>query len=169
MPSLNMQAVNADPDWYLSSAENGFTNVSGSNKGVILEIRRERAIELIQEGFRFDDLVRWKAGYAIDQDINGMYFPGPGGYDLTGDGVVDVILYESGATKPTAPDGVLVLMLGKDIILSGDNRGYIAFHKNLERTKFSEIRDYLYPIPINERSLNNNLTQNPGWADGLDF
>ena len=39
----------------------------------------------------------------------------------------------------------------------------------IARTKFDEVRDYLYPIPINERSLNNNLTQNPGWADGLSF
>ena len=169
MPNLNMQAVNADPDWYLSSAENGFTNVTGPNKGVILEIRRERAIELIQEGFRFDDLVRWKAGYAIDQSLHGMFFPGPGEYDLTGDGVTDVILYASGTTKPSAGDGVQVLLIGEDIILTGGNRGYISYHKNIERTKFSEVRDYLYPIPINERSLNNNLTQNPGWVDGLDF
>ena len=39
----------------------------------------------------------------------------------------------------------------------------------IARTKFDEVRDYLYPIPINERSLNNNLTQNPGWVDGLSF
>ena len=29
---------------------------------VILEIRRERAIELVYEGFRADDLKRWKEG-----------------------------------------------------------------------------------------------------------
>jgi len=169
MPYLNMQAANADPDWYLSSAEYGYTNVTGSNKGVILEIRRERAIELNQEGFRFDDLVRWKAGYSIDQEIYGIYFKQPGEYDLTGDGVADVILYEEGASKPSAPDGVQVLQIGKDILLSEGDHGYIYYHKNIARTKFSEVRDYLYPIPINERSLNNNLTQNPGWNDGLDF
>ncbi|RNC66148.1 RagB/SusD family nutrient uptake outer membrane protein [Proteiniphilum sp. X52] len=169
MPNLNMQAANADPDWYLSSAQYGYTNVAGSNKGVILEIRRERAIELAQEGFRFDDLVRWKAGYAIDQDIYGMYFKQPGAYDLTGDGSPDVILYEQGTPKPSAPAGVQVLEIGKDILLTGENRGYIYYHKNIARTKFSEVRDYLYPIPINERSLNKNLTQNPGWDDGLNF
>lgn len=169
MPFLNMQAANANPDWYLSSAEYGYTNVAGSNKGVILEIRRERAIELNQEGFRFDDLVRWKAGYSIDQEIYGIYFKQPGAYDLTGDDVADVILYEEGTSKPTAPDGVQVLMIGEDILLSEGDHGYIYYHKNIARTKFSEVRDYLYPIPINERSLNNNLTQNPGWNDGLDF
>ena len=169
MPDLNMQKANADPDWYLSSAEYGYTNVTGSNKGVILEIRRERAIELTQEGFRFDDLVRWKAGYCIDQNIYGMYFKQPGEYDLTGDGVVDVILYEGSTPKPSAPDGVQVLLIGQDILLTEGTRGYIYYHKNIARTKFSEVRDYLYPIPINERSLNKNLTQNPGWDDGLNF
>ena len=169
MPDLNMQLANANPDWYLSSAEYGYTNVTGSNKGVILEIRRERAIELTQEGFRFDDLVRWKAGYSIDQDLHGMYFKQPGEYDLTEDGVADVILYEEGTPKPSAPDGVQVLLIGQDILLTEGNRGYIYYHKNIARTKFSEVRDYLYPIPINERSLNKNLTQNPGWSDGLDF
>lgn len=169
MPYLQMSAANGDPDWYLSSAEYGYTNVSGSNKGVILEIRRERAIELNQEGFRFDDLVRWKAGSSINQEIFGMYFKQPGAYDLTGDGVSDAILYAEGTSKPTAPDGVQLLEIGKDILLTEGDHGYIYYHKNIARTPFSEVRDYLYPIPINERSLNNNLTQNPGWNDGLDF
>ena len=169
MPYLQMSAANGDPDWYLSSAEYGYTNVSGSNKGVLLEIRRERAIELNQEGFRFDDLVRWKAGSSINQEIFGMYFKQPGAYDLTGDGVSDAILYAEGTSKPTAPDGVQLLEIGKDILLTEGDHGYIYYHKNIARTPFSEVRDYLYPIPINERSLNNNLTQNPGWNDGLDF
>ncbi len=169
MPYLNMQAANADPDWYLSSAEYGYPNVTGSNKGVILEIRRERAIELNQEGFRFDDLVRWKAGSSIDQEIHGIYFKQPGAYDLTGDDVADVILYAEGTSKPTAPDGVQVLQIGQEILLTEGDRGYVYYHKNIARTAFNEVRDYLYPIPINERSLNKNLTQNPGWNDGLDF
>ena len=34
---------------------------------------------------------------------------------------------------------------------------------------FDPERDYLYPVPTNERVLNNRLLQNPGWNDGLDF
>lgn len=169
MPFLQMSAANADPDWYLSSAEYGYPNVTGTNKGVILEIRRERAVELNQEGFRFDDLVRWKSGASINQELYGMYFKQPGSYDLTGDGVADVILYAEGTSKPTAPDGVQVLQIGQEILLTEGDRGYIYYHKNIARTAFNEVRDYLYPIPINERSLNKNLTQNPGWNDGLDF
>lgn len=169
MPDLSMSTANANPDRYLASAETGYPNVTGTNQGVILEIRRERAIELMQEGFRFDDLVRWKAGHSIDQAITGMYFPGPGEYDLTNDGKVDVILYADGTAKPNAASGTQVYKIGEDIILSDNNRGYISYHKKIERTSFSEERDYLYPIPSNERSLNHALTQNPGWNDGLSF
>lgn len=169
MPDLDMAKANANPDRYLSSAEYGYTNVTGNNKGVILEIRRERAVELMQEGFRFDDLARWKAGYCIDQELLGMYFKGPGEYDLSGNGKTDLILYENGTEKPKAGDGVQVYELGKEIFLTGGTRGYLNYHKDITRTKFNEERDYLYPIPINERSLNKNLTQNPGWNDGLNF
>ena len=169
MPGLSMDNANANPDRYLSSEETGYPNVTGDNKGVILEIRRERAIELSQEGFRFDDLVRWKAGSCIDQELYGMYFPGPGNYDLTGDDVADVILYANGTSKPEAQAGVQVYEIGKDIMLTDDNEGYVFYHKNISRTQFSQERDYLYPIPINERSLNPDLTQNPGWNDGLSF
>lgn len=168
MPNLDMNAANANPDRYLSDPETGYPNVTGANKGVILEIRRERAIELNQEGFRFDDLVRWKAGYCINQSTYGMYFPGPGAYDLSGDGQADVTLYANGTPKPDVTSGV-AYEIGNEIILSGGNKGYIYYHKNIERTAFDEGRDYLYPIPINERSLNHNLTQNPGWNDGLSF
>ncbi len=169
MPDLSMDNANANPDRYLSSEETGYSNVTGDNKGVILEIRRERAIELSQEGFRFDDLVRWKAGSCIDQELYGMDFPGPGNYDWTGDDVADVILYANGTSKPEAQAGVQVYEIGKDIMLTDDNEGYVFYHKNISRTQFSQERDYLYPIPINERSLNHNLTQNPGWNDGLSF
>ena len=171
MPALNMAEANKNPDWYLSSEEYGYPNVTGANKGVILEIRRERAVELIQEGLRLQDLYRWKAGYCIDQTISGMYFPGPGEYDLSGKGKTDLILYTAGSTKAKDEEGVSVYELGSDIILSEGNKGYVYYHKTVEnqRPGFKEERDYLYPIPSGERSLNPNLTQNPGWSDGLDF
>ena len=167
MPHLNLAQANANPDSYLSSAEYGYANVTGSNQGVILEIRRERAIELTQEGFRFDDLVRWKAGACIDQSLMGMYFPGAGEYDLSGDGQIDVVLYE-GDNEPVL-DGAQIYQIGSDITLSEGDHGYINYHHNISRTPFDEERDYLYPIPINERSLNPNLAQNPGWDDGLSI
>ena len=170
MPGLNMATANANPDEYLSSKETGYTNVTGANKGVILEIRRERAVELNQEGFRFNDLVRWKAGYCIDQPITGMYFKGAGSYDLSGNGEIDLILYNDGEPKPQAPTAkTIVYQINKDIYLTEKTKGYLNYHRDIARTKFNEGRDYLYPIPTDERSLNHNLAPNPGWDDGLDF
>ncbi len=168
MPPLSLTEANANPDSYLTSEEYGFTNVSGANQGVILEIRRERAIELMQEGFRYDDLVRWKAGVCVDQPIMGMYFTGAGSYDFNGDGAVDIVLYNVGEAKPEV-DGAQIYEIGTDLTLSEGDHGYLDYHANIKRMGFNEERDYLYPIPINERSLNHNLTQNPGWDDGLSF
>lgn len=174
MPHLSLSDANATPDPYLMSATTGYPNVTGPYKGVILEIRRERAVELAQEGFRWNDLLRWKCGSAIDDrgeysPLFGAYIPGPGEYDLSGDGNIDTVLYEEGAEKPQAAKGVQVFELGKQVFLSEGNSGYISFHKSLSRTAFNESRDYLQPIPIHERSLNKALTQNPGWDDGLDY
>ena len=71
-----MAEANANPDPYLSNIETGYANVTGVNKGVILEIRRERTVELILEGFRYYDVMRWKEGKIFEQPYLGMYFPG---------------------------------------------------------------------------------------------
>lgn len=57
--------------------------------------------------------------------------------------------------------------LGKDPVLAERTKEYLDYHKNAERNGFNEERDYLYPIPIDERTLNPNLKQNQGWKDGL--
>jgi susD family len=163
MPHLILSQANANPDPYLASAETGFPNVSGSNKGVILEIRRERGIEMVMEGVRLDDLFRWKAGKCLDQAISGMYFPGPGTYDLTGDGKADVGIYEEGKGKPAGVKAAY--QINSDIYLSDGTRGYFDWHKGMksERYGFNENRDYLYPIPQDQLSVNDALVQNPGW------
>lgn len=157
MPNLDMAAANANPDPYLAAQ---YKNVSGTNKGVILEIRRERRIELVMENFRWNDLMRWKEGWLLTQQFKGEYFPGPGKYDLDGDGKGDVWIYTG--DKPTEP-GYAYLKLGTDIDLeNGVNGGNVVINKNINK-KFDENKDYLYPIPSQELQLNQNLVQNPGW------
>ena len=167
MPHLDLTAANADPDWYLCSPEYGYRNVTGADKGIILEIRRERAVELCQEGFRLPDLIRWREGDCISQTFHGVYFPGPGEYDLTGDGKPDIRLYVG--SKPSTND-LVNIEIGSDtgVLLSEGESGYLDHHKNIAHV-FDENRDYYYPIPTKERSLNPNLKQNPGWKDGLDY
>ena len=86
---LNLTAANNTPDQYLTSPKTGYVNVSGSNAGVILEIRRERTIELICEGHRYWDIMRWKEGWRFTREFTGMYISGAQNYDFDGDGQDD--------------------------------------------------------------------------------
>lgn len=168
MPSINLEQANANPDPFLENAETGYPNVDkGANKGVILEIRRERTIELVMEGFRYYDIMRWKEGKAFDQAFRGMYFPGPGEYDLDNDGIKDVYLY-TGSNRQSSV-ATQQYQIGTDIILSEGDKGNVVVHSQIPRA-WNEARDYYYPIPSKDRILTNGaLTQNPGWEDNLDF
>ena len=168
LPDLDMEEANANPDPYLSSAETGYANVTGANKGVILEIRRERTLETPMEGLRYWDIMRWKEGKRFEKPIEGLYFPGTGEYDLDGNGSVDVCIYDTEKAPGNSAD-VLYLKLGLDIVLSGETSGNVLAHSTQQRT-WNEERDYLYPIPTDDRVLTQGaISQNPGWNDGLPF
>jgi len=136
-----------------------YPDVSGSLKNVLLEIRRERRVELACEGFRYDDLMRWKSGALLAQQFLGMYFPGLGNYDLNGDGQPDVGLVTS---KPANPGNVSYFVVGKDIFLSNGNSGNVVVNPTLVKT-FSDPKNYYFPLPTTELMLNKQLKQNPGW------
>lgn len=166
MPNIDLNAANADPDTYLSSPETGYPNVTGDNKGVILEIRRERTIELIMEGHRYYDIMRWKEGGMFAKPLLGMYVPSPGTYDLDGNGTDDVEFYTASSTSGSS---TVKLKIGEDVFLTDGNSGNISPYKNMDQS-WNEDRDYLFPIPTEERSLTNGaITQNPGWIDNLEF
>jgi hypothetical protein len=158
MSNINKDAANANPDPYLEAQ---YRNVSGANKGVILEIRRERRIEMVMENLRWDDLMRWKEGHLLAESFRGMYFPGVGEYNLDNNGAVDIIVYAG--EKPETNTYCMPVSQ-----LSEGTKGYVEVHKGIVKT-FNEDRDYFWPIPIEQRKLNPNLTQNPGWDDGLDY
>lgn len=162
MPNLDVEKANANPDPYLA---NQYEYVDqGSYKGVILEVRRERRIELIREGFRWHDLMRWKAGKLLEQRFHGMYFPGVGTYDLDGNGTIDLEIYSG--EKPNVT-GRQLLKLGADIVFDNNaNSGQMWVNSNIDK-RWREDRDYFYPIPTQERTLNPKLTQNPNWLDDL--
>lgn len=155
MPGLNLANANANPDPVVQSR---YSNVTGSNLGVILEIRRERRVELVLEGFRYDDLMRWERGKLLEEYFNGVYFPGLGQYDLDGNGSFDLELFQGSPVFSTPQ----TLEIGGVITLSnGANGNLVPF---ADRTKsFDESRDYLYPIPSGDIQLNPNLVQNPNW------
>lgn len=112
------------------------TNAFVSAHGLSMrdEIRRERRVELCAESFRYDDLIRWKtAEVELPQAILGAQF--------------DAQAY---------PD----VVPGKDVNL--DENGFIIVQNKASRS-FDVNKDYLFPLPLRELSLNSQLTQNPGW------
>ena len=172
MPHLDMALANGNPDPFQLSK---YPDVTGNNRGVILEIRRERRIEFALEGRRFDDLMRWHAGKLLEVKPVGMYFPGLGRYDLTGDGVPDIILISQaesipdGDQKETNSLGAKLVyykagFIDDDVTVfleNGADGGQIVTEK-LDRV-FAEPRDYYRPIPFSETLLNPNLVQPFGW------
>ncbi len=163
MPELELDYANNHPDPFLMSAEYGYVNVPESPfKGVILEIRRERSIELVCEGFRWPDLMRWREGQRMTHEFTGAYFSGPGSYDLDGDGKKDFVIYKD---RPIRVTGVTGKKIGSDIYLTdGDNgKGYVVGVYGITHG-FNEDRDYLFPLPTDDIKLTGGtLTQNPNW------
>lgn len=132
---------------------------------VMLEVLRERGVEMVFEGLRADDLRRWKLGELFqDATLNGIYVPALGEYDLNGDGIKDVYFYQG--TKPTVNTPGLAFVdvspstaVGR-IQLTNGTSGEVRW--NPGPREWSD-KKYLYPIPENDRTRNEALGQNPGW------
>ena len=140
----------------------------------LLEIRRERRIELALEGYRFDDLMRWAAGKLLEKEPDGMYFPGLGKYDLTGDGVDDIFLIAESETIPQGDEKELnalgvPLIYYRTSLPDGTGGVYLengdsgTVQTVNERGTFIEPKFYYRPIPANQVLINPNLEQIMGW------
>ena len=134
-----------------------------SNK-YLLEIRRERGIELCFEGQRYQDLMRWKCGRLLASDVmpwKGIYIPAKNiNYDLNGDSKPDVCIVDK---KPTTTvSGVKYVVLGANIKLSEGTKGHLIWAWGVNRNW--DDKKYLRPIPQTAVTLNPNLLpQNQGW------
>lgn len=169
LPNLVLTTANSDIDPVLA---NEYNNVSGENKGIILEIRRERRVELACEGLRQRDLYRWKLGSNMIRFVQqGVYFPALGPMDLTGDGVADAaILASPQADDKTKYPGLILHYLvnasGKlnTFYLQDGTSGHIQItgYRDNKR-EFIEPKYYFYPIPTAEVVINTNLKQMYGW------
>ncbi|MGM1428031.1 RagB/SusD family nutrient uptake outer membrane protein [Sphingobacterium lactis] len=149
-----------------------YSNVTAGNKSLILEIRRERRVELAFEGFRFNDLMRWHAGKLLEKKPQGIYFSGLGNHDMTGDGVPDVKLIDQSQSIPEVREknslGVplryfRVGKFGQDVsfFLSEGNKGYIDVVDKVG--EFEQPKYYYRPVPQNDVNLNPNLKQIFNW------
>ncbi|MFV0420339.1 MAG: RagB/SusD family nutrient uptake outer membrane protein [Dysgonomonas sp.] len=145
-----------EKDDYISNEVLGNTiNVVRSRKGVEMppltnefvqtngldmqtEIRRERTVELAFEGFRRDDLRRWKtAEVELAQAMKGFKYKGTEYEDLN--------------------------VLDKDNAGKVDENGFYIVEPAANR-KFVAPKNYYYSLPLDETKLNPNLLpNNPGW------
>lgn len=133
-----------------------------TNDKWILEIRRERSIELIMEGFRYDDLMRWSLGDMLLGNWYGIYVPELYKYiDLDGDGKNDIYVSDKSIPGNERTPGVDYIIPGEGsyIGLSNGDHGYLEVLN--ERTW--DKKYYLRPIPRSAIIINQNLSQNPGW------
>ena len=147
---------------------------------VIMEIRRERAVELLFEGFRFNDLLRWKRGDLLKMSWTGMYISGINQpLDVDHDGIHDVIYFtdDAGLQAAEALSNNLYLyriQVSTDTDASiiqvrpaGNGTGYhLTWMTQSDHLKVWGPKQYFYPIPINALNLNPNLVQNKGWENG---
>lgn len=145
-------------DTYLQ--QNYFPEIDNA---VLLEVRRERGIELALEGFRYDDLLRWKAGKLLEKQYDGMYVPALDALmDLNEDGKMDVCFVT--AIPATKVPGVYYFLIDNvQFKLSNGASGNLILFSNLQR-KFEDYK-YFYPIPYNEIVMNGNLVQDPRWPN----
>jgi len=140
----------------------------GITDPVILEIRRERGIELSLEGLRYSDLLRWKRGGLMDQEWNGFYVPALNTpMDLNEDGILDVAFYQ-GAKPVPAVAGVTYVDVSATIggkvnsqLLKNGTSGELIWMNEIVRKW--EDKMYYYPIPQADFQKNPALGQNTGW------
>lgn len=124
----------------------------------ILEIRRERAIEMLLENLRYEDLMRWKLGSLLEKEWTGIYIPEKEkAYDLNGDGINDVCVTDG---KPGTEKGVFYIDLSKGQYTLDKNNCLIY-----NETRMWADRKYLHPIPKTACVINPALGQNDGWEE----
>lgn len=121
---------------------------------LLWEIRRERIVELLGEGFGFSDIRRWRKGeWYINRNVKGVYVR-----------YKDYIAKPSRAVVPAWKNIHLVDKNYNDVPGTDEGEGYIKLYPDQSsKGKGWDDAFYLFPIPLEELTLNENLKQNPGW------
>ena len=140
----------------------------GDLSAAVLEVRRERSIELIMEGHRQVDLKRWACGELWEtMPWEGVYVPAlDTQLDMNGDGVMDVYFTSKKADELSKEDGKIASYLNENQTMKkledDPNGGYVMYYAYGDRRVWNDNM-YLYPIPTQVGIMNPNLVQNPGW------
>ncbi|MBS1665408.1 MAG: RagB/SusD family nutrient uptake outer membrane protein [Bacteroidetes bacterium] len=122
------------------------TLVTANGLDMETEIRRERTVELAFEGFRWDDLRRWKtAETVLPKSILSIKVTGT-----------------EWASKTITIDGNSYNSFFYNVDAGQLENGYKILQSGSQRS-FNVNKNYLLPIPTKQITLNTKLAQNPGW------
>ncbi|MEG0468145.1 MAG: RagB/SusD family nutrient uptake outer membrane protein [Mucinivorans sp.] len=115
---------------------------------LLREIRRERRVELAIDGFRYDDIMRWKAAKTL----------------LSNPKVILGIPVNDFVAKQYAPNtfGPGAVNLIKIKSIRGNDIEVIRPYPGLTNYSWND-RSYLHPIPQDQLRINTKLVQNKGW------
>jgi hypothetical protein len=121
---------------------------------LLREIRRERRVELVMEGYRYIDLMRWKAGNLFTVPLRGVKFTPE-----------KQTLYNGSNT--TVPVRAQEAKIGTEVFVDED--GFIIVYPRDPNVVNGVLpwdnRRYYWPITFDELMANPNLAQSPGWED----
>lgn len=167
MPHLTVDVGYVDPKGDFTAAR-GYDGVPVSN--LLQEIRRERRVELACEGYRHDDLKRWRAHHLWNFDrIQGAKT------EQFKDLSWLVEYFEQHPAPNSISGGQEEFMRNLEIWVPEctegsnfwtDEEGYFEpYQRNISdgHFHFDPNKSYLQPIPTEQLVLNPNLKQNPGW------
>lgn len=147
---FEMGRLSINPPQDPLSVVNGAPRYGYEISPLLYEIRRERRIELAFEGFRWDDIVRWKAGKLIENPKTML------GLNVN----EDVIEKYTGLFGGTNPFETRAMYEFTD--WDGKQKQLLKVYGDMNRVWNDRL--YLNPLPIDQLQFNPNLKpQNPGW------
>ena len=123
---------------------------------LIQEVRRERRSELMGDGFRHADLMRWALGKNLDLATN------PDGYIGASKAVVEEYMKIWNATAEN-PTSMAKIQDKNYFTTSGYKSPYNTPACGGEINRTWNDKYYLEPVPSAQITLDPNLGQNPGW------
>lgn len=130
-----MPALTLNPPMDPKYADEGISSL-------LVEIRRERRVELSFEQLRYTDLMRWKWGKRLALPVLGMRFE------------------EADRNDPHFAD---ISDRVKTVNVDGKNYIDVFAGTDFENRVFDENKHYYHPIPVNVISKNPAIEQNPNW------
>lgn len=147
-PISNASVVKANQNYLKNTGKDG-------NLTILELIRNERAVELRNEYARQTDLLRWAiAEETINANRLGVVIKNPDGTDTE---IVNFHYYSGDTPQPTYTSASNIY--GEEILPDGS----AALIVNAKSQFNMKRHNYLYPLPISQLQLNENLLQNPGY------